>query len=317
MAIRDAKLDVIKGIAILLVVFGHIIEPQSKSQGLFRQLYALIYAFHVPMFVFAAGVVAKASLSLSDIKIALRRILLPFFVFHIIYASVGYLRFGHLVYDLLTPHWIMWFLLSLFFWRLMLPLFASKAGFIASLVLALGVGWFSEIGYTLSLSRTFYFFPFYLFGHLYGFRLIELKVVSTRVWVFACVASGSMVSFLVWKGMPVNTLYGSFPYPISYEIKAMVLRGLMLVNSALILISVANIIGRSNQLLAYLGRNSLAVYVLHGFLLWPLSGLLAADFALLERLTVSVLATIGMTAVCATCSPGIHLLTGVRPKQSA
>lgn len=82
MLIRDRKIDILRGIAILLVVLGHYIQviysPLAFDDNL---LFRIIYSFHMPLFIFISGWLSygkenQTSSSLS--KKALARIL-PFY----------------------------------------------------------------------------------------------------------------------------------------------------------------------------------------------------------------------------------------------
>ena len=55
--VREYKFDNLKILLILLVVLGHIIEPFYKL----NTLYLIIYAFHMPVFVYISGYFAKGN----------------------------------------------------------------------------------------------------------------------------------------------------------------------------------------------------------------------------------------------------------------
>ena len=72
---RDITIDIAKGIAILLVVLGHLQNPINKY----------IYAFHMPLFFFLSGMFVK-EMSLKDtICQNGYRLLLPF-IFYYLYS---------------------------------------------------------------------------------------------------------------------------------------------------------------------------------------------------------------------------------------
>ena len=56
---RDGKMDNLKGILIIMVVLGHLTELLLKS-GEGGIVYRLIYAFHMPAFIFISGYFAKS-----------------------------------------------------------------------------------------------------------------------------------------------------------------------------------------------------------------------------------------------------------------
>lgn len=55
---RDYRIDGIKWLLIVLVTFGHVIEP-ALSNPIANKLYSIIYIFHMPLFVFISGYYAN------------------------------------------------------------------------------------------------------------------------------------------------------------------------------------------------------------------------------------------------------------------
>lgn len=58
-------IDVFKGIIILLVIVGHIVQNSLLGGGRDHPLYIWIYLFHMPAFFFCSGFLNKA----NDIKL--------------------------------------------------------------------------------------------------------------------------------------------------------------------------------------------------------------------------------------------------------
>lgn len=52
-------IDIVKAIGIILVVIGHYIEPYRSLNYVYNGIYILIYTFHMPLFCFASGFLAK------------------------------------------------------------------------------------------------------------------------------------------------------------------------------------------------------------------------------------------------------------------
>lgn len=61
---REDTIDCIRGIAIFLVILGHVLQCFScnSDQYLTNKIYLNIYSFHMPLFMFISGVVYKKSL---------------------------------------------------------------------------------------------------------------------------------------------------------------------------------------------------------------------------------------------------------------
>ena len=55
---RNELLDIMRGIGIILVVFGHAIVPEIRNNsGVYKNIYEYIYLFHMPLFFFISGYV--------------------------------------------------------------------------------------------------------------------------------------------------------------------------------------------------------------------------------------------------------------------
>lgn len=129
---RKAYLDYAKGIGILLVVLGHVVEfsAHTETTMLIRQL---IYAFHMPLFFIISGMIIhlKVSRGLQDnfrrIEMGkiVQRLLLPYFTWSLIYlVPISMAAFIHAkglplerIYAIITFRGIapIWFLAALFF----------------------------------------------------------------------------------------------------------------------------------------------------------------------------------------------------------
>jgi fucose 4-O-acetylase-like acetyltransferase len=129
---RDQFLDIAKGLAIILVVIGHVVQGSSeKFDDLFW--FRVIYSFHMPLFVFLSGSVAAIAFSPEKVKVgvfsaidqaktrigkAAIRLLLPF----ISWCVINQLIYHHSdsVFSAVTlafrrPDTALWFLLAIFY----------------------------------------------------------------------------------------------------------------------------------------------------------------------------------------------------------
>ena len=137
---RDAFLDVAKGLAIILVVIGHVIQGSSSS---FDDLlgFKIIYSFHMPLFIFLSGAVASIAFDSAlvtggvsrvyadawlKIKKAAIRLLLPFLA----WCVLNQLIYHHadsvmnaMVLAFRRPDTALWFLLAIFYCIVLTSLF--------------------------------------------------------------------------------------------------------------------------------------------------------------------------------------------------
>ncbi len=80
---RDNTIDIIKGVAILSVIVGHLTH--------FWALRGMIYTFHMPVFFFASGYFFKKKLPYELMKSLSRSLLLPY-LFTSIVLNINYLN---------------------------------------------------------------------------------------------------------------------------------------------------------------------------------------------------------------------------------
>lgn len=281
---RNDLADIARGSLILLVVWGHLLE----SDGFDGSLYFAIYTFHIPAFAMISGVMAKSSLDAREALKICRRLLVPLFVFQVAYfLALGYFA-PERVSNLLTPVWIIWFLFSLLAWKFLLPLaLRLPYPFLLSVIVALAAGLIDEIGMEFSMSRTLVFFPAFMFGHLYGKRVLE-AVPRYRIPLSVLFISTFVIAFLVSGHVDIRWLWGSQPYSnIPLETPGIVYRAVAIAVGIITSVAFLAVLPSRSRPLASLGQKTMPVYLLHGFpvmLFWT-SGFQLDDSFLFQTLT--------------------------------
>ena len=131
---RNLKLDNAKGILITLVVIGHMLLPiQGMTRGVTNFFY-MIYAFHMPAFVFISGLLAQRIYTRAPKRYFNGRrwcstlwlyLLFQFILFFSEIPAYGRTtRFPDFLHTSGAP----WYLLALLFWYLMIPFFYAYRG---------------------------------------------------------------------------------------------------------------------------------------------------------------------------------------------
>src|SRR5699024_10317811 len=134
-----------------------------------------------------------------------KKLLLPYLIFQLIYTGYYYLLGkSNFQNDLFDPQWSLWFLLSLFFWHLLLILFKKIPAFLSIsiaimiclfiayidvlfcffilIIICLLIVYIDDVGSAFSLSRSFAFFPFFLTGYfLTKKHFVFLKKPTMRI----------------------------------------------------------------------------------------------------------------------------------------
>lgn len=269
---RNAYFDNAKLVLIFLVVFGHMIQPFSSGSSGINTIYTWIYSFHMPAFIFLAGLYAKGSGNRAYIINLAKKLLIPYLIFQLLYTGY-YFFIGKNGWQtgIFYPHWSLWFLCSLFSWHILLAFFKKIPAMVSVIIavfVGLIVGYFGEIGHTFSLSRTFVFFPFFLLGYwITEEQVMRLKHKSVK---FASLIVLFVVGVVIYFAPDLNSgwllaskSYGDLGMPAFGGLA----RLLVYATSALMAMSIFAWIPQKNSRLTHLGARTLYVYLLHGFII--------------------------------------------------
>jgi fucose 4-O-acetylase-like acetyltransferase len=268
---RNAFVDNAKVILIFLVVFGHMIQPFVSGSAPMNTLYMWIYTFHMPAFILLAGFFAKGHGNFKYVMNLIKKLIVPYIIFQIIYTGYYYL-IGKPGWEteLFSPHWSLWFLFSLFCWHLLLYWFKKMPpllGITIAVQIGLLVGYFSEIGHTFSLSRTFVFFPFFLIGYWVTEKQLLQTVKNKRTKLISVVVMAALaIAIYVLPNFQTGWLLASSSYSdLGLPGLGGLVRLLVYIVSAVMVISIFAWIPTKRYTWTKLGTRTLYVYLLHGF----------------------------------------------------
>ena len=269
---RHAFFDNAKFILIFLVVFGHLIQSYIEDFNMVSILYKVIYTFHMPAFILVSGFFAKGFKKCGYIKKLCKKLLLPYLIFQLLYSVYYYFLLDRstIVTDPFNPQWSLWFLISLFCWNMMLFLYTKwkpLAALMAACGVALLVGYVDWIGNYLSLSRTFVFFPFFLLGYFLDKKHFE-KCWSVKSRVISLFIIATVTAFfMIFPDLDEKWLLGSKPYVElgAFGIEGMINRLFLFAISLVMSFSFFSFVPTRKTFFTNLGRNTLYVYLLHGF----------------------------------------------------
>lgn len=278
---RDTTLDNFKFVLIALVIIGHTIEPIMARFEWLKLIYIFIYLFHMPMFAYVSGAVSSSEIDARVIKSIIRKLIIPYISLEIVYSIFDYYLFSRNTLNItpLIPYWILWYLFSLVLWRLLLPFFHQfKFPLILALLAGLACG-VNAYDYNLSFSRTFVFFPFFLIGHYYHSSIVKAQdqyrfrkqigiALILIVFIALMFTSETFDIKAAW-------LYGSRSYSnlgVSWEV-GVLYRSLIYASAMLLGLAFLSLTPRSLGMVTRYGKDSLYIYVLHGFIMKALIGL--------------------------------------------
>ncbi|WP_198394238.1 acyltransferase family protein [Brevibacterium yomogidense] len=313
---RDNRLDGAKGVLIVLVVLGHLLEGLDGEweDGLVRLTLTCIYAFHMPAFVFLAGVTAKS-------KRLLER-LLTFAVLLVTFQCLYYLAElwagDPFAWSWTTPHWILWFLLGMIGWTLTVPLVERfpRTLAIVSVAVSISAGLAPFADYEFSLSRMLVFWPFFVLGRVAGPRLLKrTTLLPTWTGVGLCAVALVPMLTLFIADISRGWLYGSknFDYLDTPALQGLLIRFCLIAIALLAIFALAAVLPDARNALAVMGERSLSIYLLHGFAVIALAPTLTELFDGGYGHAIQI----GAVVLCACAALGIAHLLALRPVHRA
>lgn len=278
MAKRDAYFDNAKLFLMILVVFGHLFQPFIETKGIYSDLYYFIFTFHMPAFILISGYFAKGKP--KPLKKLVKKLLLPYIFFQLIYSAY-YTVIGlqeSFSFSITTPQWSLWFLLSLFCWNCMLYLcqrFSIKQVLIGSIIVALIVGYIPFFGRFLAVQRTLTFFPYFMVGYALPASWIAKIKTAPKKWVAVALFAGIFVLIETNDFINKYWVFGSKPYEdyMNHPLLGGPQRMIFFVLGLAGIMAFFMLVPKGQYFFSKWGKNTLTVYLLHGFLVKGLRAL--------------------------------------------
>ena len=207
---RDSSFDIMKGIAILLVVLGHSVPDQASVNGIASYpLYlmrTIIYSFHMPVFFFVSGYFMHIPLKegfQKFVKDKSIRLMVPYFTIGLLYFpfKLSLSKFASQQIDPqniwkifigINPDGELWFLYCLFFISILIGLLVKRVNW-GLLIISFIIGIFSEKINIFSMpmiSEILYFQFFYILGlYIKKYALLDymksIGIVLTSMVIFS------------------------------------------------------------------------------------------------------------------------------------
>jgi fucose 4-O-acetylase-like acetyltransferase len=317
---RNIYIDNIKGALIFLIVFGHFAADSVQYSSFLNSFYTFIYIFHIPLFVFISGFLSKNAEKNRDTAFTK-------FLGLYLFSVTGFTFFSDALYTVfslgkdINSAFLLsksieilkdtlfsvfhatgapWYLLSLIFWRILTPYLKKKRFIFIALLLAVAAGGVTEIGYTLSISRTIVFFPFYLLGYHFDTALFSRLTNTISKWARVLSAFVILaVIFLIQQNvlhLNYQMLYSFSSYQVcGYTFaKGAVIRIFIFALAVVISVCFLCLIPKREIKFTKWGSRSLNIYIWHMFLI-PVVGILGSKLNL-QLLSVPVVIVISLAS---------------------
>ena len=280
---RDTYVDVLRGIAMLIVVFGHTLTG-STDHSEKSIIFNIIWSLQIPLFILISGYVTRYGRTPCSLKglfslLGKRTLayLLPWLVFTVVLNGLilkkQELSLGALFWNMDSGYW---FLITIWSVNIayVIASFATKkiclgkkfsplvllAFYLCFMAVYALIGSFAGFSF-LCIKLTLYYMPFYFVGYLFGIykdtvldrfpRLIQIVVaLCTVIWVVAIIR--------------LNLYYLEDSVPM-VALRAMVsLCGCVSVCGLLRAVSPS---GALYRFLKWIGSHTIEIYILHSYFL--------------------------------------------------
>ncbi len=312
-------IDLLKGLLILLVIIGHVLQQQDLSNF----LKYMIYSFHIPLFLSVSGFLIKKkqleSISLKDIiKKYLRRIIIPFLIavisFYLVLALIDpaiQMGLTAFILHLLVPYGHLWYipaLLGMIFilWISLKIKISEKIMLIA--FLAISIIWLVVLKWEYfhtGLSgpfnvikpvwtRIISYFIFFYIGFFYRNHLKEN--IPKNISLIFFIALITLITARIMLYRPTDYFYNS-------DI-VFVLLNVFLIFLTLDLFS--RIKSSLSKFIEWMGQYSLPIY------LWHYMVYLLAYRYILDNVSLMMFYVINLFLIICIFIPGMYLLSKLR-----
>lgn len=309
---RNHLFDNLKGLMLILVAVGHILDPYIVEQdSLYRYLMQYIYLFHMPMFAFVTGYFSKNTE--KGRATAVQNVLVPYLFWQILYIGVALASIAlHLANynvsvfhpSILLPTSPLYYLLCVFVWKL-IATDLKKMGFVRAIILSVvsgalistianeefHIGW----GATLSLMIFFVLGLYCTPEHIEKIRRIP-HIAAVAVLLLAIIPATQ----LPYCFRNVRFTYASVGLSNGMGI---LYRLLFFAIAIVMILAFINLFSAKRTPLAPIGENAILVYAGSSFASPTLYLLIAGIFSLdanpAVNLICMVLFSILLTRFCA------------------
>ena len=271
---RLGRWDNAKWFLICAVVFGHVANPVRSGNPVTAAVQFWVYLFHMPAFIFIAGMFSKRTVDGRRWPRALGYVLLYLLMKVLMFLVNLYVKgISKTKLDFLNENNTPWFALAMC-WFLLVTMLVRKVRmeYVLGVSIALGIlfGYTGFSGSFLAVTRTIVFYPFFYMGYKADLGQAE-RFLNRRPVRFLgqLIMIGSLAYVLAdfERVKPLRKLFRArYTYRQISKGMWMLGGGLRIgayVISALLVFAVLASMPRSRGLMSRLGERTMAVFALH------------------------------------------------------
>ena len=265
---RDNRIDSLKGLLILLVILGHVITTLDNVNIVNHAVMGIIYIFHMPLFILISGYLTKSPerQTARDMWKGVLNLFVTLVIFQFLSGLMVLAVGGDVIASIkVFPFGILWYLLSLIYWRIMLyytpkALLRKPYIYLAIALVASVLCGLTHLGRFLSIQRTLNFYFFFLLGYYY-----RQGSLDTRWWknnILHGATAVVLLPLIFWLYPRCGNIMNGADH---YTLSGIPEKALILVCSTAMSLLVFNIV-RDYKWLRTIGKDSLFHYLYHIFI---------------------------------------------------
>ncbi|SHK29435.1 acyltransferase family protein [Xylanibacter ruminicola] len=303
--VRDERVDSVKFWLVVLVITAHVImRKEFVGSTACVALWNWLCLFAMPLFVFISGNYSRK----KDWKTfwpSIWTLLEPLIIFQAI-GLLFYVGEPLSVRTILTPWYMLWYLLSLIYWRLMLQVIPdsilrhTKLVLITTFSISIMAG-FLPFDRLLSIQRTLALMPFFFLGYYMKGRNLYLPDKYKLLCVVFLIA---ILTILFFYPHRINDLKFATPYKSFWGAAIRMIAFGLAVPMSIAFINVCY----KAPWVAQQGKISLQYYIYHALLIPPMSApiipplILIADkmnvpMTFYTAFVITIITTIGLSFI--------------------
>lgn len=296
---RSQYLDIVKGIAILAMVLGHSIQYGGGElfyhSRIFFENYTFrfIYGFHMPLLMFVSGYLFSFTYlkykKKEIIKKKTRSLLIPIFINGVLFAFLfdsftdfstlkgTYMSLRHAVYHITDKFWFLWAVLYSVFFLMSIKLVSKNNKITEYLLCFLLCICMYLIPDTLidNFALYKYMTPFFILGfYSNSERFKNIIQKYDKLWIKVLLLALYSISIVFFHTRQFVYNSGSYIFSTPYSCNNILIFIQRNITSFIGVITILSIVSSSlrhisrttKNILAYVGKNSLGVYIYSTFM---------------------------------------------------
>lgn len=296
---RDERMDAVKFWLIVLVIAVHVfMRKEFADLSVCAALSKWILIFCMPSFIFISGYYSRKKDNKIEFWRSIWKLLEPLIIYHVI-GLVFYVKHPLSISNILTPWFVLWYLLTLIYYRFILQIIPDKLLAHSKQILAIAfcfsiLAGFLPFNRILSLQRTLSLMPFFFLGYYMKGKSIFLL----DKYKLLCMVFLTLIFALLFFFSPniINDLKYAFPYGNIYGAAIRMIAFAFAIFMFLAFMTVCY----KAPLVARQGKMTMYYYILHALIISPLMkvvGYTGLSMSFVLAAVICIVITVGIGVV--------------------